>query len=77
MDLAERVERLKKSRRSVRARDLDRLLLEAGFTRRFGKGDHWVYRHPELARRVVIDPRTPVLPVYVTKAIRAIEEVMR
>lgn len=78
MDLAERVERLKTSRRNVRAQDLDRLLRQAGFERRFGKGDHWVYEHPDrVARPLVIDPRTPVLPVYVTKAIRAMEEVMR
>ena len=76
-DLREEVERLKQRRRSVRPQLLHRILDQAGFTRRFGKGDHWVYHHPDLpGRRLVIDPRNPLLPVYVTKAIRAIEEVL-
>jgi len=77
VDLARRIQRLKKSRRNVRPQDLHRLLVAAGFTRRFGKGDHWVYRHPDWSGgRLVIDPRTPLLPAYVSKAIRAIEEVL-
>ncbi|MXW25285.1 MAG: type II toxin-antitoxin system HicA family toxin [Dehalococcoidia bacterium] len=77
MGLAEDVERLKTRRRNVRPQDLHRLLLQAGFTRRFGRGDHWVYRHPHWSgRRLVVDPRTPLLPAYVSKAIRAIEEAL-
>ena len=77
MDLATRIERLKKGRRNVRPQDLHQILGAAGFTRRFGKGDHWVYRHPDRpGERLVIDPRTPLLPAYVSKAIRAIEEVL-
>ncbi len=53
------------------------MLEAAGFTRRFGKGDHWVYHHPDRRGRLVIDPRSPLLVAYVTKAIRAIEEVLR
>ncbi|MXZ89120.1 MAG: hypothetical protein F4081_05310 [Dehalococcoidia bacterium] len=77
MGLAEDVERLKTRRRNVQPQDLHRLLLQAGFTRRFGKGDHWVYRHSYWSGgRLVVDPRTPLLPAYVSKAIRAIEEVL-
>ena len=71
------VEQLKRRRRNVRPQLLHRILEAAGFTRRFGKGDHWVYHHRDRPRRrLVIDPRTPLLPAYVTKAIRAIEEVL-
>lgn len=52
------------------------LLSEAGFDRRYGKGDHWVYTHPRRPYPLTIDPRNPLLPVYVSKAIRAIEEVL-
>jgi len=77
MELAREIERLKTSRRSVRYEELDQLLVAAGFERRAGRGDHWVYRHPKAGRSLVIDPRTPLLPAYVSKAIRAIEEVLR
>ena len=52
------------------------LLTEAGFDRRYRKGDHWVYTHPGLHYPLTIDPRNPLLPAYVSKAIRAIEEVL-
>ena len=52
------------------------LLTEAGFDRRYGKGDHWVYTHPRRRFPLTIDPRNPLLPAYVSKAIRAIEEVL-
>jgi predicted RNA binding protein YcfA (HicA-like mRNA interferase family) len=71
------IARLKQRRRNVSPHELHRLLSAAGFERRFGKGDHWVYRHPEWPGRLIIDPRTPLLPAYVTKALRAIEEVLR
>lgn len=51
-------------------------MTRAGFDRRYGKGDHWIYSHPRLAHNVTIDPRNPLLPVYVSRAIRAIEEVL-
>ena len=76
-ELREEIERLRRRRRSVRPQALHRILTRAGFTRRYGKGDHWVYRHPDLpSRRLVIDPRNPLLPAYVTKAMRALEEVL-
>jgi hypothetical protein len=53
------------------------LLTAAGFSRRFGRGDHWVYSHPGRRYPLTIDPRDPLLPAYVTSAIRAIEEVIR
>jgi predicted RNA binding protein YcfA (HicA-like mRNA interferase family) len=75
-DLAARVADLKRRRRSVAPRDMDRLLVDAGFTRRQGKGDHWVYTHAQRPFPLTIDPRNPLLPAYVSKAIAAIEEVM-
>mgnify|MGYP001286682563 FL=1 len=52
------------------------LLVAAGFERRYGKGDHWIYTHPDRPYPLTIDPRNPLLPAYVSKAIRAIEEVL-
>jgi predicted RNA binding protein YcfA (HicA-like mRNA interferase family) len=75
-DLATRVADLKRRRRSVAPRDMNKLLVDAGFTRRQGKGDHWVYTHPQRPFPLTIDPRNPLLPAYVSKAIAAIEEVM-
>jgi predicted RNA binding protein YcfA (HicA-like mRNA interferase family) len=76
MDLRSDLARLKQSRRSVRPGDLHALLCRAGFERRQGKGDHWVYSHPKRRFPLTIDPRNPLLPAYVSKAIRAIEEVL-
>jgi hypothetical protein len=76
MDLRSELARLKQSRRSVRPGDLDVLLCRAGFERRHGKGDHWVYTHPRRRFPLTIDPRNPLLPVYVGRAIRAIEEML-
>jgi hypothetical protein len=52
------------------------LLMEAGFERRYGKGDHWIYTHVRRRYPLTIDPRNPLLPAYVSKAVRAIEEVL-
>ncbi len=52
------------------------LLTQAGFERRYGKGDHWIYTHPRRPYPLTINPRNPLLPTYVSKAIRAIEEVL-
>jgi predicted RNA binding protein YcfA (HicA-like mRNA interferase family) len=68
--------RSKQRRRSVRPDPMHALLTEAGFERRYGKGDHWVYTHPGRRFPLTIDPRNPLLPAYVSKAIRAIEEVV-
>ena len=76
MTLEEEVDQLKRRRRSVRPQKLHRLLDRPGFTRRAGKGDHWVYTHPRLPYPLTVDPRNPLLPAYVSKAIRAIEEVI-
>lgn len=56
--------------------EMHALLVEAGFELRYGKGDHWVYSHSRRRFPQTIDPRRPLLPVYVSKAIRAIEEVL-
>ena len=76
MAIEEHLESLKKRRRSVDPAEIHALLTEASFERRYGKGDHWVYTHPDRRFPLVIDPRKPLLPAYVSKAIRAIEEVL-
>lgn len=76
MDLRQQVEQLKTRRRSVSPAHMHALLQEAGFARRYGKGDHWVYSHPRLRYPLTIDPRNPLLPAYVSRAIQAIEEVL-
>ena len=67
---------MKRSKRSVRPRELDTLLLQVGFERRHGKGDHWIYSHPLRDHNLTISPHNPLLPVYVMNAIKAIEEVL-
>ena len=74
--LKERIDELKRRRRNVSPDELHGLLSEAGFARRQGKGDHWIYSHPLRTENLSIDPHKPLLPVYVSKAIRAIEEVL-
>lgn len=76
MDVEQRLAQLKTRRRSVPPDEMHALLAEAGFERRYGKGDHWVYTHSARRFPLTIDPRNPLLPVYVSKAIRAIEEVL-
>ena len=76
MILRKELANLKKRRRSVKPQAMDALLRRAGFERRHGKGDHWIYTHSKRAYPLTIDPRNPLLPVYVGKAIRAIEEVL-
>lgn len=74
--LSEKLARLRTRRRSVRPDEMDALLREAGFERRYGKRDHWIYTHPRRDFPLTIDPRNPLLPAYVSRAIRAIEEVL-
>ncbi len=76
MAIQDLLDSLKTRRRSVHPGEIDALLREAGFERRFGKGDHWVYTHRLRRYPLTIDPRNPLLPAYVSKAIRAIEEVL-
>jgi predicted RNA binding protein YcfA (HicA-like mRNA interferase family) len=76
VELEQRLASLKTRRRSVDPGEIDALLAETGFERRYGKGDHWVYTHPRRGFPLTIDSRRPLLPVYVSKAIRAVEEVL-
>ncbi len=46
VDINHELTRLKQRRRSVRPAEMHALLTEAGFERRYGKGDHWIYTHP-------------------------------
>lgn len=75
-DIDQELASLKKRRRSVRPDHLHSLLVDAGFERRYGRGDHWIYTHPQRRYPLTIDPRNPLLPAYVSRAIRAIEEVL-
>src|SRR3990170_1247342 len=59
MGLAEELAGLKQRRRSVRPDEMHALLTEAGFDRRHGKGDHWVYTHTKRRFPLTIDPRNP------------------
>ena len=68
---------LRTRRRNVRPDEAHRLLLAAGFERRYGKGDHWVYFHPTRRIPLTVDPRSPLLPVYVSRIISAVDEVLR
>jgi predicted RNA binding protein YcfA (HicA-like mRNA interferase family) len=76
VELRERLADLKQRRRSVPPSEIHALLLQAGFQRRHGKGDHWIYTHPRRRYPLTIDPRNPLLPAYVSKAIRAVEDVL-
>lgn len=76
MDLERVLAELRTRRRSVRPSEAHALLSEAGFERRYGKGDHWVYTHPKRPYPLTIDPRNPLLPAYVSMVIAAIEEVL-
>jgi predicted RNA binding protein YcfA (HicA-like mRNA interferase family) len=76
MNLREEVAGLRKRRRSVRPDEAHSLLTKAGFERRYGKGDHWVYTHPSRQYPLTVDPRNPLLPAYVSRLIRAVEEVL-
>lgn len=63
-------------RRNIHPREAHRVLVLAGFGRRFGQGDHWVYRRSETAL-LVIDPRVPLLPAYASAVISAIEQILK
>ena len=77
MDARARIEQLRTRRRGISPREIDALLRSAGFSRRVGRGDHWVYSHPARRGPLTIDSgRNPLLPAYVTKAINAVEEVL-
>ena len=67
---------VRERRRSVHPREVHRVLVLGGFDRRPGKGDHWIYRRGG-SGIVVIDPRIPLLPAYVSAVIRVIEEILR
>jgi hypothetical protein len=77
MDLEREIQKLGQRKANVRPEELHKVLTAAGFTRRFGKGDHWIYSHPAWPPGFTLDPRRPtVLPVYVTTAIRAMKGVL-
>lgn len=75
MELRARIEQLKRRRRSVPPNELNSLLVDAGFQYRWGGRNHAIYSHPKLAYNVSIKQEKPLKPAYVSKALRAIEEV--
>jgi antitoxin HicB len=62
VDLLQQLAEIKKRRRSIRPEEMHALLTEAGFERRYGRGDHWVYSHTRLTYPVTIDPGTRCCP---------------
>ncbi len=76
MDVRRAVEQLKGRRRNVSPNELDTMLTAAGFAYRWGGRNHAIYSHPKLTYNVTVKQNEPLLPTYVSKAIRAIEEVL-
>ena len=76
MKLEKRIERMRLSTKAVDPAELHGILIALGFNFRPAKGDHRLYFHPRLRFPVGIDPRKPLLPVYVRRALIAIDEVM-
>jgi predicted RNA binding protein YcfA (HicA-like mRNA interferase family) len=72
-----RVEAMRRNPRHVRF-DVARRALEAhGFEAETTDSSHWVFRHPGLRLRVVLVYRRPfILPIYVAKALEAIDRVL-
>ena len=69
-----RVQAMRQNPRNVRFAELRAALEGYGFIGRPGKGDHWVFHHPDLRESLTVDPRRPfLLPVYVRNAIRAMD----
>ena len=71
---AKRIERLRRSRNGVRPEELQAVLESAGFTLVRTRGSHHIFAHPELPARLVVPYRRPLLPVYVRKALEAIDQ---
>jgi predicted RNA binding protein YcfA (HicA-like mRNA interferase family) len=68
--------RLRQARNNVRPEELRAVLERYGFELRSVRGSHWIYKHPQLARRLAIPYRRPLKPIYVTQAVHAIDEVL-
>lgn len=71
---AKRIERLRRSQHGVRPGELRAVLESAGFTLVRTKGSHHIFSHPRQRRLLVVPYRRPLLPVYVRKALEAIDE---
>ncbi|MYB43214.1 MAG: type II toxin-antitoxin system HicA family toxin [Chloroflexi bacterium] len=71
---AKRIERLRRSQHGVRPEELRAVLESAGFTLVRTKGSHHIFSHPRQRRLLVVPYRRPLLPVYVRKALEAIDE---
>ena len=71
---AKRIERLRRSRNGVRPEELQAVLESAGFVLVRTKGIHRIFAHPQRRARLVVPYRRPLLPVYVRKALEAIDQ---
>jgi hypothetical protein len=70
---AKRLEQIKNNPRAVRPEELEAALLDAGFTKRSGKGDHVIFKKGEI--KLSIDYRRPyLLSIYVKDALQALME---
>ena len=59
-----RIGAMRRNPRNVRFAELQTALEDHGFVGKPGKGDHWVFRHPDLREHVTVDARRPfLLPV--------------
>lgn len=67
---------LRRSFRSVSLSELDQVLRDHGFELVHVLGSHHVYRHAALRQNLSIPSRKPVLPVYVRRALDAIDQVI-
>ena len=72
-----RLQRIRRNRRNVRFEDLRSALERTGFSGRTGRGDHWVFSHPDFPGVLTVDPRRPfLLKVYVDEAVAATDAVL-
>lgn len=76
VNLRDKIEQMMTRRRSVPSAEVDALMIEASFKCRWGGRNHAIYSHPLLERNVSIKQTSPLLPTYVSTALRAIEEVL-
>jgi hypothetical protein len=72
----QRLARIRASPRNVRFEDLRSVLVAHGFVGRLGARNHWVFGHDLLTYHVTVDPRRPLLQVYVRAALKALDEVL-
>lgn len=74
--IEKKIQRLRESPKDVSSRELINILVYLGFEEKGGKGSHTVLRHPSLRSIITIPHQNPLMPVYVRKAVRMIDEIL-